>query len=199
MTAQADGPHPDIMEPDLRCQASRHDHAKDQEGPEMDDVDEDEADFAVFDFDIAHQDDSVPDPEDLPSPPTRAKILIEQRHDAFCQQVPSRQGHHDRAFFEGADGLLRRRHPVHDNLIQVVLPESLRPRLLQLAHYAIVDGHPASTGCITTSGVRTINVATIHHSLLQIDETITRTSNRPEIIANRHRPISKLYTRTFTP
>ena len=142
MTAQADDPHPDILDPDLRGQASRHDHAQYQEGPEKDEIDEDEADFDVFDFDIARQDDSVPDPEDLPSPPTRAEILMEQRHDAFCQLVLSRQGHPDRAPLEGADGLLRRRHPVHDDLTQVVPPESLRPRLLQLAHYAIVAGHP---------------------------------------------------------
>ena len=54
----------------------------------------------------------------------------------------SRQGHRDRAFLEGAGGLLRRRRPVRGGLIQVVLPESLRPRLLQLAHYAIVADHP---------------------------------------------------------
>ena len=34
----------------------------------------------------------------------------------------------------------------HDDLIQVVLPESLRPRLLQLAHYAIVAGNPGLNG-----------------------------------------------------
>lgn len=70
MTSMADVQRPNIMEPDLRSQASVRDYARDQKVPEYDEVNEDEAAFDVFQFDITRQDDCVPEPEDLPSPPT---------------------------------------------------------------------------------------------------------------------------------
>ena len=51
----------------------------------------------------------------------------------------------DSDFFEGPDGLLRRRHPREPDIEQVVLPETLRPRVLQLAHHAKLAGHPGQT------------------------------------------------------
>ena len=48
-------------------------------------------------------------------------------------------------FFEAEDGVLCRRHPREENIIQVVLPESLRPRVLRLAHYSPLAGHPGQT------------------------------------------------------
>ena len=68
--------------------------------------------------------------------------MEEQRRDSYCQQVLASQSHKQRAFFEGPDGLLRRRHPIHDELVQIVLPETFRPRVLQLCHYTIVAGLP---------------------------------------------------------
>lgn len=76
--------HPGVMEQELRGEASR-DYARDQEVVEDDAVHENWADCDVFDFDIARHDNSVPNPEDPPSPPTRAEIILEQRHDSFRQ------------------------------------------------------------------------------------------------------------------
>ena len=51
----------------------------------------------------------------------------------------------DSAFFEGHDGLLRRQHPREAGIEQIVLPDTLRPRVLQLAHHAKLAGHPGQT------------------------------------------------------
>ena len=74
---------------------------------------------------------------------TIEEILEAQKTDSFCQTVLARQSKRiDSAFFEGPDGLLRRRHPREPDIEQVVLPETLRPRVLQLAHHAKLAGHP---------------------------------------------------------
>lgn len=38
--------------------------------------------------------------------------------------------------------MLRRRHPFHDDVVQILLPEIRLPRVPQLCHYTIVAGHP---------------------------------------------------------
>ena len=85
-------------------------------------------------------------PANVPTKITIEEILEAQKTDAFCQTVLARQSkRYDSAFFEGADGLLRRRHPREPDIEQVVLPDSLRPRVLQLAHHAKLAGHPGQT------------------------------------------------------
>ena len=51
----------------------------------------------------------------------------------------------DSAFYEDEYGLLRRRHPTINEVDQIVLPETLRPRVLDLAHYSKLAGHPGQT------------------------------------------------------
>ena len=120
--------------------SSREAHDNDGEGP--DGWAQDDVEFDIFDFDIARTEGELPEPRDLPAAPSLSEILDEQRRDSFCQQVLASQSHKQRAFFEGTDGLLLRRHPIHDELVQIVLPETLRPRVLQLCHYTIVAGYP---------------------------------------------------------
>ena len=51
----------------------------------------------------------------------------------------------DSAFYEDEYGILRRRHPTINDIDQIVLPETLRPRVLDLAHYSKLAGHPGQT------------------------------------------------------
>ena len=83
---------------------------------------------------------------DVPLTITRDEVLDAQRYDDFCQTILARQNHHrDSAFFEDDYGILRRRHPTINGLEQIVLPETLRPRILDLAHYSKFAGHPGQT------------------------------------------------------
>ena len=80
---------------------------------------------------------------DVPVKLTRNEILEAQRHSDFCQTVISRQSRKtDSAFYEDEYGLLRRRHPTINEIDQIVLPETLRPRVLDLAHCSKLAGHP---------------------------------------------------------
>ena len=82
----------------------------------------------------------------MPTKTTFEETLEAQKTDSFCQTVLARQSKRiDSAFFEGPDGLLRRRHPREPDIEQVVLPDTLRPRILQLAHHAKLAGHPGQT------------------------------------------------------
>ena len=70
-------------------------------------------------------------PGNVPTKITIEEILEAQKTDAFFQTVLARQSkRYDSAFFEKPDGLLRRRHPREPDIEQVVLPDSLRPRVL---------------------------------------------------------------------
>ena len=40
----------------------------------------------------------------------------------------------DTLFYQDDDGLLRRQHPGQSDIKQIFMPESLRPRILKLAH-----------------------------------------------------------------
>ena len=82
----------------------------------------------------------------LPAPLERSEILAEQKKDEFCQAVMTEQvGRKGSCFFEADDGVLCRqdlREPGHD---QVVLPATLKHRVLRLAHYHVQSGHPGQT------------------------------------------------------
>ena len=88
--------------------------------------------------------------DDLPSPLTFEEILQEQKNDSYCQTILARVSTKKKnPFFEGDDGLLRRKCP-YDGQVQIVLPESLRPRVLNLSHHALLAGHPGQTRLYNT-------------------------------------------------
>jgi len=111
----------------------------------LDDVLDEEPD--IFDAALAYEDDGRDvQPANVPMPLSRRELLDGQRHDAFCQTVLARQSKsRDSAFYEGPDGLLRRRNPHAAGAAQIVLPESLRPRLLDMVHRHQLAGHPGQT------------------------------------------------------
>ena len=83
---------------------------------------------------------------DVPTKLTIPEILESQRTDAFCLTVLSRQALKlDTLFYEDDDGSLRRQHPRQSDIKQIDMPESLRPRILKLAHYSRLTGHPDQT------------------------------------------------------
>ena len=83
---------------------------------------------------------------DVPTKLTIPEILESQRTDAFCQTVLSRQALKlDTLSYEDDDGLIRLQHPRQSDIKQIVMPESLRPRILKLAHYSRLTGHPGQT------------------------------------------------------
>ena len=89
------------------------------------------------------------DAGELPSPITRAEIIEEQKTDDFCQTVIAK-GQCDNddpsaRFFEDEFGILRRRHPRNPAILPIVLPASLRPRALRIAHRSVLAGHPGQT------------------------------------------------------
>lgn len=84
--------------------------------------------------------------EVLPTPLTQDEILEEQKNDEFCQTIAATQmSRTDSCFFENDDGVLCRRHPRDPDLVQVVLPSTLRHRVLRLAHYHLLAGHPGQS------------------------------------------------------
>ncbi|CDF40838.1 unnamed protein product [Chondrus crispus] len=85
----------------------------------------------------------APPQDDLPAPLTIEEIAEEQRVDDFCQTVLARQSEsRDSAFFEDHQGVLKRRHPFDPDIVQVVVPRTLRARLLRLCHNPAIAGHP---------------------------------------------------------
>ena len=83
---------------------------------------------------------------DAPLPVTRAEVLEEQQADDFCQTVLTRQSEvKDSKFFEDGMGLLRRKNPHHHDFPQIVVPATLRARILSLAHNHKLAGHPGQT------------------------------------------------------
>ena len=63
--------------------------------------------------------------------------------DDFCQTVLARQSEsRDSAFFEDHQGVLKQRHPFDSDIFQVVVPRTLRARLLRLCHNPAIAGHP---------------------------------------------------------
>jgi len=87
----------------------------------LDDVLDEELD--LFDVINVYQDDGTrPREADVQLPLTRDELLEAQRHDDFCQTVLARQSRKiDSAFFEGHDGILRRRVPNGGDAVQGTL------------------------------------------------------------------------------
>ena len=77
---------------------------------------------------------------------TRNEILGAQRYDDFCQTILTRQDRHQKpAFFEDDYGILWRQYPTIHDLEQIVFPETLQTRILDLAHYSKFAGHLGQT------------------------------------------------------
>ena len=84
----------------------------------------------------------APPQEDLPGPLNMEEIAEEQRVDDFCQTVLTRRSEsRDSAFFEDHQGVLKREQPYDPAIIQVMVPQSLRARLLRLCHDQAIAGH----------------------------------------------------------
>ena len=83
---------------------------------------------------------------DVPVRLTKDELLEAQSKGDFCQTILTRKSRNlDTNFFEGNDDLLRRQHPTDPEIIQIVLPETLRPRVLDLAHHTKLASHPGQT------------------------------------------------------
>ena len=128
---------------------------------EDDNEDLDEDTFAEFILDDDYHDDDEPEEEfslddyvravNLPTRIPRHELLAEQRNDAFCQKVLTRQSKRlDSLFFEDNDGLLKRRTKGPHPYIQTVVPFTLRDRLLKLSHEPPIAGHPGETRMFET-------------------------------------------------
>ena len=84
--------------------------------------------------------------EVLPTPLSKQEISQEQKLDEFCQSVHKTQlSRKQNLYFEDEDGMLCRRHPRDQTMIQSVLLYSLCHRLLRLAHHTPIAGHPGQT------------------------------------------------------
>lgn len=76
-------------------------------------------------------------------PLTKQEIIDAQRVDSYCQTILAKQSKKlDHNFEEGEDGVLRRRHPQEDDVLQIVLPEALCPRFITFAHHSQLGSHP---------------------------------------------------------
>ena len=73
---------------------------------------------------LAYQnDESVVSIADVQVRLTKDELLEAQSNDDFCQTILTRQSPKlDTNFFEGNDGLLRRRHSTDPEIVQIVLP-----------------------------------------------------------------------------
>ena len=96
---------------------------------------------------LAYQDDgSSVSIADVPFRLTKDELLEAQSNDDFCQTILTRQSRNlDTNSFEGNDGLLRRQHPTDPEIVQIVLRETLRARVLDLGHHTKLDSHPGQT------------------------------------------------------
>lgn len=77
----------------------------------------------------------------LDMPPTESKFLIEQAQEKYCNTARKHVGCHGSEFYLDYCGLLIC-ESVHDEATQVVLPKSLRQRVLHLSHHPPFSRHP---------------------------------------------------------
>ena len=104
-------------------------------------------DLDIFDMAVPYQDDgSIVSIADVPVGLTKDELLEAQYNDEFGQTILTRQSRNlDTNFFEGNDGLLRRQHPTDPEIVQTVLPETLRSRVFALPLHTKLAGHPVQT------------------------------------------------------
>ena len=121
------------------------DHNTTNDDEAIDDVLDEDLD--IFDMALTHQNDGrVPSIADVPVRLTKNDLREAQSTDDFCQTVLSRLSRNlDTHFFEGNDDLLRLQHPYYSENVQIVLPDTPRPRMIDLAHHTVLSGHPGQT------------------------------------------------------
>ena len=76
------------------------------------------------------------------TPITHSEILLEQQRDALCTEIRSKMEQGDvnqRSFMVDDEGILLR---TASGGHQIVVPTSLQPRVLRIAHYSKISGHP---------------------------------------------------------
>jgi transposase InsO family protein len=86
--------------------------------------------------------------EVLPQALQLDELIREQATDPDCQEYSTHTGK-ESLFDHDASGLLIRRAPL-DGTLQIVVPATLRPRLLHLEHYPRTAGHPGVTRMFRT-------------------------------------------------
>ena len=74
-------------------------------------------------------------------PITREELIREQQEDLACKKMRDDSKAKHSLFEEEKDGLLVRVSPI-DGARQKVVPKSLQPLVLFLAHYPLMAGHP---------------------------------------------------------
>ncbi len=85
--------------------------------------------------------------EDIPTRISIGELLREQESDEFCRQIRRQMGEsRDSTFQNDPDtrALLRKRFTTH----QIVVPLTLRPKILDMAHYLPIWGTPEEESCI---------------------------------------------------
>lgn len=78
-------------------------------------------------------------------PVSISEIIAAQKTDYICQTVFATMSEARSFFFQGAYCVLRRRHLSIPEVKQIVVPETLRPRLLHLAHHSKMAGNSGRT------------------------------------------------------
>lgn len=78
-------------------------------------------------------------------PVTISEIIPTQNIEDFCQTFFATMAQAKTFFFEGEDGVLRRRKPPITELEQIIVQEMRFPRLLHVAHHSKMEGHPGRT------------------------------------------------------
>lgn len=79
----------------------------------------------------------------LDTPPTLEELIVEQAHDGYCKASSLHIGHSHSEFHTNQRGLLVPKSVVSES-IQIVATKALRMRILYLAHYPPIAGHPGT-------------------------------------------------------
>ena len=118
----------------------------------MADIDlDDDADEESDIFDLiranAHDDEEAPCPDmDTPLPISQRELLMAQAEDPYCCSVLDRRNKRlGTVFFVDRYGVLRREDPHDPARSQIVVPKTLRARVLNMAHHSPLAGHPGQT------------------------------------------------------
>lgn len=78
---------------------------------------------------------------DIPMPFIISEIITAQKTDDVCEPIFATMAL-AHSFFEGEDDVILRHHPWIPELEQIVLPETLHPRLLHIAQHSNMAGNP---------------------------------------------------------
>lgn len=115
--------------------------AANRENEEEEEITEEEVE--IFDvWDKLSDQDRVANLEDTPVPINITEILDALRTDGFGKEIRSKQDRSASRLVEPEDGLLRRVSADDEKNLQIVMPEVICPRLLNLTHHYNSAGYP---------------------------------------------------------